>query len=219
MHTRTSKRSCRVEQKIGRIRSLKNKQKQPVFVTCTCRVHSLCYSHPPLSPLPAEAPVEGHNCGHVRTHLGDEESDLPDRPRLHPFLFAAASIHFFCHSAQCFSTSCSAPLLYSPPSHHLSFPSMYIFRSRVIKSAPEGLCMKRRSLIFSQPPSWYSNTNTCIHAFPSHDQTANMFLAFISLVCLNCHICELYCIQNFQEVQLVGNWPKVGLHYYFFCLN
>lgn len=111
-----------------------------------------------------------------------------------------------------------APLLYLPPSHHLSFPSMYIFRSRVIKSAPEGLCMKRRSLIFSQPPSWYSNTNTCIHAFPSHDQTANMFLAFISLVCLNCDICELYCIQNFQEVQLVVNWPKVGIHF-FVCLN
>lgn len=75
---------------------------------------------PPLSPLHAEALVEGHNRGHVRTHLGDEESDLSDRPRLHPFLFAAVSIHFVCESfgpALFHLLRRSAPLLASlPPS-------------------------------------------------------------------------------------------------------
>lgn len=61
----------------------------------------------------------------------------------HSSLFAAVFIHFVLQS-----TLLPSQLhLGHPPSHLLSFPSMYIFRSRVIKSAPEGMCLNRISLI------------------------------------------------------------------------
>lgn len=66
-------------------------------------------------------------------------------------------------------------LLGYPPSSPLSFPSMYIFRSRVIKSAPEGMCRNRISLILPCP---HRTTKTQIHTNPD---SLSFFLLLIHL--------------------------------------
>lgn len=79
-------------------------------------------------------------------------------------LFAAVFIHFVPSSSTHRLSYPAAPLLSLlgyPASHPLFFPSMYIFRSRVIKSAPEGLCLNRISLILPCPhPATKTQTRT-----------------------------------------------------------
>ena len=75
----------------------------------------------------------------------------------HSALFAAVFIHFV---PQLSTTHCLPPPLLSLLGCALPFPSMYIFRSRVIKSAPEGMCLNRISLILPCPHHTAQNTNT-----------------------------------------------------------
>lgn len=60
------------------------------------------------------------------------------------------------------SSSFSVPL--QLPGHALAFSSMYIFRSRVIKLAPAGMCWNRMSLILPCPHR-ATKTQICIHIF------------------------------------------------------
>lgn len=136
----------------------------------------------PTSPFHAKALVEGSTPGHLRTRLSEEAGIRFIRPRLHLSLrfISRQFLSILLRVTRPSASPPPAPLLSTPPSHHLSFPSMCIFRSRVIKSAPEGLRMNRRALILSQPPSWYSNTNACIHAFPLPTTTLQTCLYFLS---------------------------------------
>lgn len=75
---------------------------------------------------------------------------------------------FICCSFQFlpgFSCNCFPPPFLSLLSCPLSFLSMYIFRSRVIKSAPEGMCWNKISLILPCPhyASKTSNTQWHVH--------------------------------------------------------
>lgn len=115
--------------------------------------------------------ADGWDCGQVRTCLGEKARDRYVRRDAFASLillyFAAVSIYFcpwFFHPLLCSSfSSPSVPPGY-PPSHHLSSTSMYIFRSRVIKPAPEGMCLNRISLILPCPHCATKHKYTKMHA-------------------------------------------------------
>ena len=97
-------------------------------------------------------------------------------------LFAAVFIHFVpgFSSSSSYSSPPVPPRL--PALLPLSFPSMYIFRSRVIKSAPEGMCRNRISLILPCP---HRTTKTQIHT-----NAGFTFFLFASYCCCCC--CYVY---------------------------
>lgn len=64
------------------------------------------------------------------------------------------------------------------------FPSMYIFRSRVIKSAPEGMCLNRISLILPCPHHSAKTricTNTCTSVTKHANTNASLSFSLLHL--------------------------------------
>lgn len=86
-------------------------------------------------------------------------------------LLAVDCIHFFPRSSpRCFPPPFLS-LLGCPP----CFRSMYIFRSRVIKSAPEGMCWNRIPLVLPCP-HYHTNTSMIIGAHAHTNASVSVFL-------------------------------------------
>lgn len=115
----------------------------------------------------------------------ERQTNMSGRTHLHlSFCFICCSFHPFC---SWFLTPLPSTSLSVPPQLPallpLSFPSMYIFRSRVIKSAPEGMCWNRISLILPCPhlaTKTQIRTNTCT-TITTHAQTNAPFFFFLSV--------------------------------------
>lgn len=94
----------------------------------------------------------------------------------------------------CFSSSSfSVPL--KLPGHTLAFSSMYIFRSRVIKLAPAGMCWNRMSLILPCPHR-ATKTQICIHIFEHACTNKCSILCFSAIFAFTycekpCHVLDL----------------------------
>lgn len=92
--------------------------------------------------------LQVRDCGQIRTHASERKrkkkgSDTSGRTHLH----LSPLLYFLQFSSILF------PILFLLPPllPFLPFPSMYIFRSRVINSAPAGMCWNRISLILPCP--------------------------------------------------------------------
>lgn len=106
-----------------------------------------------------------------------------DRTHLHLlFCFICCSFHPFCswffNPAAFLLPFCPSSATLPPTLHPLAFSCMYIFRSRVIKSALEGMCLNRISLIVPCP---HHTTKTQIHT--QHMYVCNITCKHKQLIC------------------------------------
>lgn len=132
--------------------------------------------------------ADGYDCGQVRTCFSEKVRDRYIRQET----FACLILQFRCIYSHWFPPS-PPPLLSLlgyPASHHLSFPSMYIFRSWVIKSAPEGTGLNRISLSYCPAPTMLLKqkyTIACMsitkHA-NTNGQSAFLWLCFFTFLSL-----------------------------------
>lgn len=106
------------------------------------------------------------------------------------FTFICYSFHPFCAwsftpvlSVSIYSSSSSSCFLYVPLQllcRSLSFFCMYIFRSRVIKSAPAGICWNRIFLILPCPHGTIE-TQICINTCVSENTCKNAWFVLIPI--------------------------------------